>query len=181
MTVPVAITGTPGTGKSAVGRELARSLRVVEVAALARKRGAARTVGGHLEVDVDRLVRSLRRDRTLERYDAIVGHLAHLLPVSQAIVLRCHPTELLRRLRRARRGTADDRQENFVCEATDIVLAEAIATGRPVFEVDTTHRSPISVAREVRLRIARGGRSRIGSVDWLSDRQVTAHLLDRTP
>jgi adenylate kinase len=179
MPTPVALTGTPGTGKSAVGRRLARGLRVVEVSALAREVGAARSRGRSLEVDLPRLVRSLVRRRALDGIDVVVGHLAHWLPVEETIVLRCHPVELLRRLRRARRGSAADRQANFVSETTDVILVEALATGRPVFEIDTTGRSIASVAREVRQRIRSDGPARAGAVDWLSDPEVTEHLLDR--
>lgn len=179
MPCPVAITGTPGTGKSAVARRIGRTLRVIEVAELARDVGAARGRGRNVEVDLDVLVRRLRREGTLDRFDAVVGHLAHLLPVSEVIVLRCHPVELLRRLQRARRGSPADRQENLVCEATDLVLAEALATRRPVFEIDTTGRSVTSVASEVRHRIVSGGPPRTGRIDWLADPRVTAHLLAR--
>ena len=179
MARAVALTGTPGTGKSAAARLLARSLRVVEVADLARSAGFGRGHGRETVVDLAQLVRAAERDRLLDRYDLVVGHLAHLLPVSRTIVLRCHPVELLGRLRRARRGTPSDRHENFVCEATDVVLLEAIGTGRPVTEVDTTGRSVGLVAREVRRQIALRPRALPRTVDWLSDPRVTEHLLDR--
>jgi adenylate kinase len=176
---PVAITGTPGTGKSTVARQIAGPLRVVELSTLARTVGAAEGRGRNVQVDLRRLARIVEEERTLDAYDVIVGHLSHLLPVSEAIVLRCHPAELLRRLRRARRGSAAERQENVVCEATDLVLAEALATGRPVYEVDTTGRTSASVVAVVRRRIRTGGPARWGTVDWLGDPRVTAHLLDR--
>jgi len=179
MGAAVALTGTPGTGKSAVGRLLGRSLRVIEVTDLAHHLGAARGRGRNVEVDLGKLVRAARKDRTLEGYDVVVGHLAHFLPVSGVAVLRCHPIELRRRLGRARRGTPAERQANLVCEATDLILSEARATGRPVFEIDTTHRSVAEVAAEVRRWIRRGGPPRWGTVGWLADPRVTAHLLDR--
>ncbi len=181
MPRPVALTGTPGTGKSTVGDRLRRRLRVVEVAELAREHGAARGSGRHVEVDLTRLNRSLRRPGALDGVDLVVGHLAHLLPVGEAIVLRCHPVELLGRLRRARRGTATDRHENFVCEATDVVLLEALDLRPSVFEIDTTARPVETVVREVRRRLAAGGPSRVGIVDWLADPRVTRHLLGRVP
>ncbi len=176
---PVALTGTPGVGKSAVARRLGRRFRVTEVAELARAVGAARGRGRSVVVDVKALARALGRSGRALPVDVVVGHLAHLLPVREAIVLRCHPLELERRLRRARRGTAAERRENFVCEATDVVLGEAVRRGTPVFEIDTTGRSVAEVAREVARRLERGGRTRRGSVDWLSDPKVTEHLLER--
>jgi len=111
----------------------------------------------------------------------VVGHLAHLLPIRDTIVLRCHPRELARRLARARRGTPREKNENLVAEATDVILLEAIGRGRRIWEVDTTGRSVDSVARDVRRRIRRRGPPSYGKVDWLSDRWVSEHLLDWSP
>lgn len=179
MPGPVALSGTPGTGKSSVARRLAGRLSVVEVDAVARRYGAARGRGRSVEIDLPRLRRALQRPGAWEGVDLVVGHLSHLLPVREAIVLRCRPMELRTRLRRARRGTVADRQVNFVCEATDVVLLEALSAGRTVFEIDTTGRGVPAVAREVGRRVASGGAPRVGIVDWLADPEVTTHLLGR--
>jgi adenylate kinase len=181
VTIPVALTGTPGTGKSSVARRLAPSLRSIEVGALALRSRAARRAGQGLEVDVDRLRSVLRRPRAWGGVDLVVGHLAHLLPVRDVIVLRCHPVELVERLRRSRRGNARDRRENFAAEALDVILWEAVRPNRRVWEVDTTHRPVAEVARVVERRVRRRGPSSYGRVDWLADPRVTAHLLDRGP
>jgi adenylate kinase len=175
---PVALTGTPGTGKSAVAAALAPGLRSIEVADLARARGAARSVRGALEVDLPRLRRALRDPASLAGIDLVVGHLAHLLPLRDVVVLRCRPAELERRLRRAKRGGPAERRENAVAEATDVVLFEARGPGRRVWEIDTTGRTVERVAREVARRVRRRGASSYGEVDWLADPRVTAHLLD---
>ncbi len=109
----------------------------------------------------------------------LVGHLAHLLPVSGVIVLRCHPVILERRLRRAHRGSARDRRANYVAEAIDLVAREASERGLPIWQVDTSRSTVAGVARSVeRLLRTRPGPTR-RAVDWLSDSHVTAHLLDR--
>lgn len=176
---PVALTGTPGVGKSTVARVLRSRFRVEEVGDLARRFGAARSSPHGLVVDLGRLRRKLARGYGQARIDLVVGHLAHLLPVRSIVVLRCHPLELRTRLARARRGTVDERRANLVAEATDIVLSEALREGRRVYEVDTSGRSPAAVAREVARRVRAPGPSRYGTVDWLSDRRVTEHLLER--
>jgi len=180
MPAPIALTGVPGTGKSAAAAELAPALRSVEVGELARAWQVARpSPGGGLTVDLGRLRQRFRR-RPPE-VDLVVGHLAHLLPVRDVVVLRCHPDVLVGRLERARRGSRQDRQENYVAEALDLVLTEAVRPGRRVWEVDTTHRSPAAVARIVRRLVRRRPPSRYGMVDWLADPQVTEHLLPREP
>ncbi len=178
MTGPVALTGTPGSGKSSVARRLASRWRAVEVADLARAFRAAAPDGPGVEVDLVALARAVRRPGALRGVDLVVGHLAHLLPIPDAIVLRCHPRELLARLRHAHRGTPRDRAANYVCEATDAIAIEARALGRRVYEIDTTGRSIDAVARSVARRLRHRGPTREGAVDWLSDPGVTAHLLD---
>jgi adenylate kinase len=175
---PVALTGTPGSGKSRVALELDPSWGAEEVGELAVERACGRRRDGQVLVDLPRLRRSLLTEPgPVPR--VIVGHLAHLLPVDAAVVLRCQPLILRQRLATAGRGTPAERQENFVAEAIDLVAREARARRLPVWEIDTSRRTPRSVAREVE-RILRD-RRRVSrrSIDWLADPRVTAHLLDR--
>ncbi len=175
---PIALTGTPGTGKSRVARELDPSWSATEVGDLAVEWGLGRRRHGQVRVDLARLRRALVRSDGPSP-GVLVGHLAHLLPVEGAIVLRCHPLVLRSRLAAAGRGTPVERQENFVVEAIDLVAREARARGLPTWQIDTTRRGPRSVAREVEriLRLRPSGRG--ARVDWLADARVTAHLLDR--
>ena len=131
-------------------------------------------------MDLNALARRMRSGGWGGPERLLVGHLAHLLPVRDVIVLRCHPLELRERLRRAGRGTAFERRENVVAEATDLILVEALRARRRVWEVDTTGRSLPAVAREVRSILDRRPRPRHGVVDWLADPAVTAHLLGRS-
>lgn len=177
---PIALTGTPGTGKTAVAARLSPTLRSIEVADLAVGEGAGRRRGRTVTVDLARLATRLRRLSPPLDVDLVVGHLAHLLPFRDVIVLRCHPLLLERRLRRARRGSSADRAENVGCEATDVVLLEAVGPGRRVWEIDTTGRSVDAIAHAVLRRVRRRGASAYGTIDWLADPAVTEHLLDRS-
>jgi adenylate kinase len=178
MRAPVALTGVPGTGKSTVAGRLAPGLRAVEVSEFALASGSARRTRGTLTVDVPRLRRAYRR--SVPHADLVVGHLAHLLPVRDVIVLRCHPETLVVRLRRARRGSPWDRRENYLAEALDVVLFESLRPGRRVWEVDTTDLSPDAVARAVRRIVRDRPPPGHGHIDWLADPVVTAHLLEGT-
>ncbi|HYA70724.1 MAG TPA: AAA family ATPase [Thermoplasmata archaeon] len=176
MVAPVALTGVPGTGKSTAASALAPRVRSVEVGDLAVGWGLARRARGSLTVDLARMRTRFRRSPP--RVELVVGHLAHLLPLRDVIVLRCHPEVLAARLVRSGRGSARDRHENYVAEALDVVLAEAVRPGRRVWELDTTDRSPAAVAREVGRLLRLRPPSSYGRVDWLADRRVTAHLLE---
>ncbi|MFZ0830625.1 MAG: AAA family ATPase, partial [Thermoplasmata archaeon] len=112
----VALTGTPGTGKTSASSRLPAPLRVAEVSALALQLGVGRRKErGSVEVDLPGLRRAFRPYARSHPEGVVVGHLAHFLPVSYIIVLRCHPRELARRLRRARRS-AKDRAANILSE-----------------------------------------------------------------
>jgi adenylate kinase len=176
----VALTGTPGTGKTEVALRLSGSLRTIEVGELAEGWGTGRHRARGWQVDLAATAR-LWRARKVPPAEVVVGHLSHLLPVRDVIVLRCHPRELERRLRRSRRHTVAERHENLVVEATDGILLEAVGLRRRIWEVDTTGRSPAAVAREVAHRIRVRGPSSYGKVDWLSDAWVSEHLLDWSP
>lgn len=175
MSWHVALSGTPGTGKTRVALELRGSPASVEVGPLAARFGAARRDREGWRVDLPRLCRELRRRRTVE--PLWVGHLAHLLPVRAAIVLRCHPCRLLARLERSGRDLSRRaREENAVAEALDLITREALRPGVRVWEVDTTDRSLDEVAREVRRLIRERPGSRYGRIDWLGDPRVTRAL-----
>ena len=178
MPAAVALTGVPGTGKSATAARLSPEFRTAEVSELALAWGLGRRTGDTIIVDLERMRRRYRRDPPA--VDLVVGHLAHLLPLRDVIVLRCHPARLVDRLKRSGRGSARDRRENFLSEALDLILAEALRPGRRIWEVDTTSRSPNEVAQLVTQILRRRPHPQYGDVDWLADPKVTEHLWERT-
>jgi adenylate kinase len=172
-----ALTGTPGTGKSSAARELVPGTLAVELATLARATGGSVGTDGTTEVDVAGMAQFLRSHRPGAPI-VVAGYLAHRLPVRRVVVLRCHPNELERRLRS--RGERGHRlAENVGAEAIDAIATEARARfpARDVLEVDTTGRSPRSVARAVRALID-GRPPAARPVDWLSDPSVPRRLLE---
>ncbi len=174
----IALTGTPGTGKSAVGRKLRRlGATVIDLGALARRRGflgrrdkKRRT----REILLGRLGRFLDRKVPDRGPVFLEGHTSHLLRVDIAVVLRCSPPVLRRRLA-SRRYPAEKIRENSLAEALDAITVEAVSRlgrGR-VLEIDTTRRAAGPVAADIaRLcrRAFRGtARHRPGRIDWSED------------
>lgn len=147
----IAISGTPGTGKSLVGRLLAKQLgcRCIEVGALARRR---RLVSGYDRrrrtwiVDLPQLRDAV--DDLEDRNLVLVGHIAHSLRAHAVIILRCEIGELRRRLQK-RHWSRRKVDENVQAEIFDICAEEAPGA----LQIDTTHRTPTGVVREIRLRV----------------------------
>lgn len=161
----VAVTGTPGTGKTTATRRI-DALDVLHLNEVLEREGfdAGRDAErGSLVADTDALAAWLdgRDDVVIE------SHLAHLFDAHRIVVLRCHPDELGARLRE--RGESDPKvRENTEAEALDIVLSEAVAKhGRDrVYEVGTTGRSPADVAAEIAAVIADEREPSAGTVDF---------------
>src|SRR2546426_6476882 len=140
--VIVALTGTPGTGKSSVATELERrGYYVVRLDRFAEEHklisgfDAAR---GTREVDIEALDREVH---VPAKIGFLVGHYAHRLSVDLTIVLRCHPRTLRERLQ-ARGWPEGKIKENLEAEAIDIITQEATARGPFVYEIDTTSETP---------------------------------------
>lgn len=142
--VRVALTGTPGVGKTSVAAVAAQNgWQVVDVKAWARKEGCvvAYDEADQADViDVDRLAKRMPAGHRL----LFEGHLSHLLPVDQAWVLRCDPDVLRPRLQARGYGAAKVR-ENLEAEALDLLLSEAIDHVPRVLQRDGTRRTPQAV------------------------------------
>jgi adenylate kinase len=133
----VGITGTPGTGKTAVGDELARhGARVVRV---------GETVGPFV-LSEEGGVREVDEEAWAAAFvpvDGFVeGGLAHLLPCNLVVILRCRPDVLAERLR-ARGYSPAKVAENVEAEALDVILCETADLHPPdrILEIETTGRN----------------------------------------
>lgn len=138
----VALTGTPGTGKTSIAGKLKdKGYKVFSVMDIARSASAI--------MDYDEITQSYNIDitmcteylRTLETTEILIieGHLSHMLAVDYAIVLRLNPRILYQRL--LDRGYSIRKvAENVEAEAIDLITVEAVdLLGElNVFEVDTT-------------------------------------------
>lgn len=167
--VLLALSGTPGIGKSTVGALLSeRGHDVVELSLFMKEgglRGDYDEARKTYDVDVEQLDAAVQ---TVDRNHLIilVGHLSHLLSVELTIVLRCRPSVLRERL--ISRGWAEPKvMENLEAEACDVILIEALESGAEVCEVDTTWISPEDVGDAVE-QILRGEREKYapGNIDW---------------
>ncbi len=172
----VALSGTPGTGKTTVAGELMRKGHIVlSVKDLAIELGAALVDGDEVEVDINALAAAFHGHVSgMGPLVFVEGHLSHLLPVDGVIVLRAHPSLVKKRLEE--RGYPPEKiAENVEAEAVGVCLVEAVETGLPVAELDTTDMEPGEAADMV-LEIVEhmeGGEVPEdflpGKIDWLEE------------
>ena len=146
----VAVTGTPGTGKTTATEQLTNDTD----AEIIHLNDAIREFDLYSERDAERdsLVTDLDAVRAhLGEWSGILeSHLAHHVEADRVVVLRCEPSELETRLRD--RGDTDAKaRENAESEALDVVLSEAVENHGEgaVYEIDTTDREPSEVASEI--------------------------------
>jgi adenylate kinase len=150
VTVRVALTGTPGTGKTTASDLLD--------GAVVHLNDAVKSAGLWSERDADR--DSLVVDETAVRewlgdWDGVLeSHLAHRFDADLVVVLRCRPDVLETRLIERGEPPAKAR-ENAESEALDVILSEAVERYgvERVHEIDTTDRTPEEVAAEIRAAI----------------------------
>ncbi|MBN1167500.1 MAG: adenylate kinase family protein [Methanospirillaceae archaeon] len=163
----VGITGTPGTGKSAVGRELGRrGYRVVSI---------TDTIDAYVTgYDEERQTRIIDEERWASEFPVIdgfvEGHLAHHLSCDRVVVLRCHP-EVLRARLLTRGYPAAKIEENVEAELIDLILVETFE-GNPedaIFEVDTTQ-MPVPACADLLQGVYDGTVSpSYGMISWLCE------------
>ncbi|MDS0283261.1 adenylate kinase family protein [Haloarcula onubensis] len=166
----VAVTGTPGTGKTTATERLETDLDVVHLNDVITSEGFSTGTDeerGSLVADMDALEAWLEG-----RDDSIVeSHLAHNFDADRVVVLRAHPDTVVERLRG--RGDNDAKAyENAESEALDVVLSEAVHHHGEdsVYEIDTTDRDPDAVAAEIAAVVAGEREPSAGTVsyvDWL--------------
>lgn len=164
----VALTGTPGTGKSRVASHLRKDGRnVISLINIVKRYKFYTSYDyeiGSFEVDLEKV------NAYIKRYNKCIveGHLSHLLDVEYPIILRCHPEELEKRLKKKRFGKRKI-YANLMCEMLDIILVECIEKFgiENVYEVDTTYRSVEECAKCVRkIADGRGESFKAGKIDW---------------
>ena len=172
----VALTGTPGTGKSAVAKVLEHHrYRIVRLFDLAKQEGYVDGIDKKRNtklVDIPKLNRYITRTFVSNNLVFFEGHIAHhLKAMDKIIILRCHPTVLKRRLE-SKLWALKKIQENIEAEALDVILCEAVEwhSKKNIFEIDTTKKTIDEVAKSIIALAKRNFQPTktysIGQIDW---------------
>ncbi|QLH83467.1 adenylate kinase family protein [Halosimplex pelagicum] len=163
----VAVTGTPGTGKTTAVERLDSDLEILHLNEVIHEEEFV------VEHDDERDSAVADIDAVAEYLDGrddvlFESHLAHHFDADRVVVLRTHPEELERRL--VDRGESDAKaEENAESEALDVILTEAVERHGEgsVYEVDATEREPDEVAAAIGAVVAGEREPQAGTVSFL--------------
>jgi len=150
----ILITGTPGTGKSSVAEEICKRkgwplLSLKEIAE--KHRCIIGKEGKERIVDTGKLRKATLRELKGKKDAVLEGHLGceFPLPVDFVLILRTHPSELRKRMRK-RRYPQKKIEENLMAEMLDYCSQVSARHYRvPILEADTTKRTAKQTAGRI--------------------------------
>ncbi len=157
----IALTGTPGTGKTTVCgiiKEHSQYRKQYNIVDLNKLVLDEKIYTGKDEArdtyiaDMDMLEKRVQEiiSEVPKSMDVIMeGHLSHLLPADAIIVLRAHPVALRKRLGKRIEYSFKKVKENANAEALDVILVESTERNENVFEINTTDMNPLAVVKSV--------------------------------
>ncbi|KYK30296.1 MAG: hypothetical protein AYK22_04120 [Thermoplasmatales archaeon SG8-52-3] len=172
----IALSGTPGTGKTSVSEVLRnRNLEVIDFNKEARENNFL--IGKDIKrdsnfVDIEKFNKYIIKNYSEKKLIIIEGHLSHLLKIAEKIILlRCHPKILKNNL--TKKGWKKEKiKENIEAEILDIILCEAteIHEESNIFEIDVSNKSIIEIADDIidltKNNFKNMKKFKIGRVDW---------------
>ena len=173
----IAVSGTPGTGKSIFAKSLAKKLdaQVIDLNAMIKKKRIYRLdVDGTKIANLPKMRKEFVRAVRASRSPIVVeGLLAHLLPkkhLTHVVVLRTRPRILERRLR-TRKYSKTKTRENVEAEALDVILWEAVKIHgiNRVYEIDTTRLKPGAAVKLFLDALAGKISIKPSKVNWLEE------------
>ena len=168
----IAITGTPGTGKTTCSKMIETKMDIVHLNEIVKNKKFQKGFDESRQtavVDIDS-VRNLfdGRDNII-----IESHISHLLDVDKVIILRCRPDELERRLISRNEisevHSKSSIKENIDAEALDVILFEALEMHgeEKVYEIEGSDKNPEEIVQEMEAVILGDSAPNVGIVSYI--------------
>ena len=171
----VALTGTPGTGKTSAATHLKTQYHILDINQIAQENNCITQYDSQREtaiVDINKINNALKPYQQNKELFILESHYAHLLHnISKVILLRCHPKTLYQRLQNKDWHTQKIR-ENLEAETLDIILCETTERHpkKNIFELDTTNLTITTVVKQIQQIIQSNFKPndlyRPGKLDW---------------
>jgi len=182
----IAISGTPGVGKTSVALKLAETLKakyvnLTDFVISNKLYTYYDEEGASYVIDEEALRKELRK--LITRYDGYIivdGHYGEVIDddlLEKIIVLRLSPRELYKRLKE--RGWSGRKlTDNVESELLGICTSNALESHgvNKVCEVDATTKTSDDIVREILLIINGEAECRV-FIDWLSDELVVDEII----
>lgn len=172
----IAITGTPGTGKSSISNILVKNdFVVIDLNKIALENKYLISKDEKRDswiIDIDKISEFINNKYSKNQILLIEGHLSHLLKnIDIIIILRCHPDKLRKNLLK-KNWKKEKIDENIEAEILDIILCESIElhSKDKIMEIDITDKSIEDVAFIIIENIRNGFKNmknyKVGRIDW---------------
>lgn len=178
MKTIIYVTGTPGTGKTEIASKLTKKLsgNYINLGKICLEKGYVRGLepaGKSPIVNLKKISQYVKQIISKRNSQPLIldAHFTVKLPAKLKpiiIVLRCEPTELVKRLRR--KGFPEKKlYENVWAEILDFCLQEALAAynAKNVYEIDTTSRKVENVVDEILETVKYRKKPTVGICNWL--------------
>ncbi len=172
----IALTGTPGTGKTSVAEVLkTKGFEVVDLNKVACDKNfliGKDTKRDSYIIDIEKFNKYIFDNYGGKEIVFIEGHLSHLLKtVEKIIILRCHPKVLKNNL--SKKGWNKEKiKENIEAEVLDIILCEAVEIHKEnnIFEINVSDKSVEEIADMI-IELTKNNfkmmkKYKIGRIDW---------------
>ena len=172
----IALTGTPGTGKTSVAKLLLKEgFSIVDLNKIITDNGfylSKDKKRNSLIIDKNKINNWIKKTIIDEKLVFIDSHLSHLLKnIDKVIILRCHPNKLKKNLVKKKWKT-EKIKENIQAEILDIILCESIQcfSETDIYEIDTTKKSIndvyLSIKEIIESEFKEKKNYKIGKIDW---------------
>jgi len=172
----IALTGTPGTGKTAAAKYLnEQNYRIIDLQKLCIEQDFI--IDKDLKrnsfiVDLEKADLYIKENYISDDINIIDSHLSHLLKsVDKVLILRCHPKVLRERLN-IKKWKKEKYRENIEAEILDVILCEAVEIHSKIniFEINTSNLTIEQVGSSILEIINKNfqmiKKYNIGNIDW---------------